>query len=387
MYQNVHFANTVCSFKKNNQSVFTRTSLVLNAEPNSQAYSAVSISDIPWDQLWQIAEPILDTTLHNVEDSVKFWIENYDDSKNILELLKEISRIGAFDDLFYDKKKMWPYFVRNLDNQTFHDLVYSSSYITQPTVSDSTNKMMSKAVANSQYLHTIRVLYRTQTKQIEILRNYNSEKNNIYFIDFLEGNKQSVHQGMGSNLEFLAKKEIEKFEENAENTSITPRLYSGNPDLNYTRRLSDLLLSLSYLKELDKASFWKIPGIPSIRATLSGDEAESNFERCYFVTVNEYEPGISGKLSNKNEFNDKVFDELQNTNKPKSVKILDEIRELKQKLSEEISFCEKNNQISLPCHRSFLENISGLTASQISNFKRDELEIEAKTQFDKICNV
>lgn len=388
MKKNLHFAQTICTYNDDHSVIFNRTSLVLKTETNhTSIYNVINISDIPWETLWSIVENVYDPLKLNIESTIIHWIDNYDTTKTHLKLLGESRKINDSKELFTDKRKMWPLFIRDLNDQDFHGLMHETSPITQDTVNNSTNKLMLNAVDNSQYIHTVRILYRIQTEQLKILHRYNSQKNNIYFIDFKKGNKLSHHEGFESNLEWLSNNESKVNKENSEYVEIGSRNYSTNPDVVYTRRLSDLLLSLSYLKNLDKAHFWTISGTPSIRTTLVGDSEESNFNRSYFVAVREFEPGMSGRLSSNNELSNSVYRELKKTNQPREVKILEQIKELKEKLLEQIKFTElkyRDKSISLDKHKKLVEMIGGLNAGQMGNFNRQELENEANDAFRKI---
>lgn len=389
-----HFAQVVCTYRNNNSAIFSRTALVLKPKTShTQTYQAFNIFDIPWEELWDIANVAFNTMdpniKSNLESTIKHWLDSHDTSKDLLKFLGEAWEINDPRKLLIDKRKMWPLFTRDLEDKKFHDLIYDTSPIGQKTISNSTNNLMSKAVENSQYLHTVRVLFRIQTEQLKILHRYNSQKNNIYFIDFKEGNKKSQYEGFRSNLELLSKEESKKDQENLIITEMSPRDYSENEDVVYIRRLSDLLSALTYLKNLDKANFWAISGIPSIRATMTGDNEDADFDRTYFVAVREFEPGVSGRLSSNNEFNDMVYKELRNTNNPRNIKILEDVRELKDKLLEEIRFAEtkyRKNSISFHKHRKFVKMVDKMNSEQLNNFNREELEIEAREILKRISS-
>lgn len=394
MNNETHFAHAVCTYRNNDSSVFSRTTLVLKSKMNhTQTYQAVDIFNIPWEELWNIANVAFDTMdpniKSNLESTIEQWLENRDITKNLLKYLGEAWEINDPSKLLIDKRKMWPIFVRKLKDEKFHDLMYDTSPIKQETVNNSTNNLMSKAIDNSQYLHTIRVLFRIQTEQLKILHRYNSQKNNIYFIDFKHGNKKSQYEGFRSNLELLSKEESKKDKENLIHARMAPRDYSKNEDIVYLRRLSDLLSALTYLKSLDKANFWAISGIPSVRATMTGNQEESDFDRSYFVAVREFEPGISGRLSSNNEFNDELYRELKKTNNPRKIKILDEIKELKNELLDQIRFTElkyKDDSISFHKHKKFVEMTNKMNSYQMDNFNRNELEMEAKEALERIAS-
>lgn len=394
------FARIKCVTKPDSTDPFFKTVLYLDKDLESvvkgkSIYGSrtVDIYNIPWEILEEIGPIIIENQGAVLNQTVTEFFERHNEIKSILDYVYFWRTIKKFEGLFAPKKTIWPYFLRDLPNSKYHNAMHETKSVTEKNVGSKSTDLMKRTVNSKEekFMHTVRVLYRIQTEQLEILRKYNNRRNNIYYTDFEEGNRKSQRAGYFSSLEYLSYEEAKKRKKLWGAIEIAAETYNPNGHLYYLSQLRDQLMALCCLRNLDKANFWAISGIPSIRGTLVGQSEDEHFEDSHFVAVNQFEPGVSGRLSFSGKHAEDVYEELQKINKPRLVELEPRLKVLRGKLLDHIEFVEKNviprenrDEDLLKKNKRLAQCALTMGFDEFSNKKRGKLEDEIKIISKKI---